>query len=286
MKFPWNKYEELVLDRRNTIQIFITNRCNRKCDGCFARHVMGDRSQDMARFEYMEVVHDFFDKGGKQVNLIGGEPLLHPNLKDFIGLNNDLGLKTTIYTNGYFLDRYTQEDFQGAKLRVSVYCKSGGTKSVQKLPKTNIPFDICYMVSSKTTVEEMLDTAYELEKNYPCKTFFISSLIELDNPEQEFFYDTKICMPVIEYKKLVHDFLNQYTGNLRIDASKRGVFESSKTLPDKKCRFANYFIGGKIIQCPFDIVNMKFQKDYSFGERNCQHNNTCLMSKVIYQKKS
>lgn len=284
MKFPWNKYNELPLARRNTLQVFITNKCNLKCEGCFARNVMGEDKQNMSVEEYSRVISDFVNKGGQQINLIGGEPYLHPELLFLIKINVENNLKTTIYTNGYFINKYTEEELMGAKLRVSLYCKSGNTKSVEKLPKTNVPFDVCYMVSSQTTVEEMLDTARELEKNHSCKTFFISSLRELDNPQKEFFYDTEICMPVMKYKELVHDFLNKYEGNLRVDVSKRGVFESTITVPDNQCRFSNYFIGGKIIQCPFDIVNLKFQKDYDFQKRHCQHNSTCLMSKVIYCK--
>ena len=91
MKFPWYKYEEQELDRRNTLQIFITNRCNLKCDGCFARNIMGDRKQDMSLKEYGEILLEFIQKGGKQINIIGGEPLLHPDIITMIELNNKFG---------------------------------------------------------------------------------------------------------------------------------------------------------------------------------------------------
>ncbi|PIT88468.1 MAG: hypothetical protein COU29_01650 [Candidatus Magasanikbacteria bacterium CG10_big_fil_rev_8_21_14_0_10_36_32] len=71
---------------------------------------------------------------------------------------------------------------------------------------------------------------------------------------------------------------------MEIHVSKRGVFESTKTIAENKCRFANYFIGGQIIQCPYDVVNLKFQKDYTFNTRHCQQSNTCLMSKVVFKK--
>ena len=48
MRFPWNKYIELPLERRNTLQVFITNKCNLKCKGCFARNVMGEDNQDIS----------------------------------------------------------------------------------------------------------------------------------------------------------------------------------------------------------------------------------------------
>jgi hypothetical protein len=136
------------------------------------------------------------------------------------------------------------------------------------------------MVSRKTTVDELIETASYIEDNYNCGVFFISSLRELDNPRQEFFDDTEMTMPVIQYKELVHQFLDRYEGNMEIHISKRGVFESLVNTAGNLCRFANYFIGGQIIQCPYDIINRKFQDDYEFDKRFCQHNNCCLMSKI------
>ena len=236
--------------------------------------------------EYRAAVKNFVRLGGGQINVLGGEPLLHPALKELLDINRAHHLKTTIYTNGYFLNRFKAEDFAGAKLRISLYCKTGGIKAIDNLPKVNFPIEVCYMVSKSTTLEELLETAADVEKNYQCPVFFISSIRELDNPNKEFFEDTPITMNVLDYKKLVHQFLRVYEGRMEIHVSKRGVFESTQTLPDNRCRFANYFIGGKVIQCPYDVVNLKFQPDYSFGARHCQQSSTCLMSKVIYKPKN
>jgi len=281
MKFPWNKYKELPVVRRNTLQIFITNDCNLRCYGCFARNIMGDDKSYMTLEEYKKVVDDSLIKGVERITLIGGEPFMHPDLDKMIRYNNAHLLKTTIYTNGYYLEKYINPL---AKLRISLYCKSGKMKSIDRLPKTETEIDVCFMVSRTTTVDELLETSSLLESDYFCGVFFISSLRELDNPNQEFFDDTDLSMPVMEYKKLVHDFLDRYEGKMEIHVSKRGVFESTVDLNVNKCKFANYFIGGKIIQCPYDIVNQKFQSNYEFDNRYCQHNSTCLMSKVIYKR--
>ncbi len=284
MYFPWKNYKELETNRKNTLQIFITNNCNIKCQGCFARNAMKDDSNISIK-EYKKVITTFLKKGGKQINILGGEPLLYPYLNELLDINRKYKIKTTIYTNGYYLNKFRKGFFKNIKLRVSVYCKSSGTKSVKALPKTEHPIDVCYMVSKKTTIKELLDTAKELEKDYNCKVFFISSIRELDNQNKEFFDDTKITMNLLDYKKLVHEFLCKYKGKMEIHISKRGVFESTKNLTEHVCRFANYFIGGKIIQCPYDVINLKFQKDFNFGKRNCQHNNTCLMSKIAFKRK-
>lgn len=285
MRFPWEKYEEIPAVRKNTLQIFITNRCNLKCKGCFARFVMQEKEGCIDLEEYEKVIENFLKKDGKQINILGGEPLLHPNLREILKLNREKNIRTTVYTNGNFLNRYTKENFQDIKVRVSLYCKTGNVKSAYELPKTDIPIDVCFMVSKNTTLEELCDSAIYVEKNYNCKVFFISGIRELDNPKKEFFEDTEITMSVLKYKELVHKFLEKYDGGMEIHISKRGVFESTKTITGNKCKFANYFVGGKIIQCPYDVVNLKFQRDYNFNQRYCQQNNTCLMSKIILRRR-
>lgn len=276
MKFPWNKYIELPLQRRNTLQVFITNKCNLRCEGCFARNVMeGGRSISIK--EYEDIIKVAIQKGCEQINILGGEPLLHPELKLLLKINKGHFLKTTIYTNGLLLYKYKPEDFKRVKLRVSFNTFG---KSIQNIP-LGFQFDANPMISANTTLEDLLNLSNVAEHKYKCRVFFLFSMRELDNPQQEFFVDTENTGSVIWYKELVHKFLIEYEGNMDIHISKRGVFESTKTLPDNKCRFANYFIGGKVIQCPYDVINLKYQDSYQFGKRYCQQNNTCLMSKII-----
>jgi len=284
MKFLLDKYEEIGSERKNTLQVFISNKCNLRCDGCFARNVMEGEDDFISLREYRDAVIKACKMGVRQINFLGGEPLLHPQFKDLIHSNKMLGLKTTVYSNGLLINKHNPEDFKEIKLRVSFY-NLEGYKGVKNFEQTYVPFDACFMVSASTTLDELLESAFYLEENFNCGVFFISSIRELDNPEQEFFNDTDLTMPVIEYKKLVCDFLNEYDGPMEVHISKRGVFESTKVVAENKCTFANHFIGGKIIQCPYDIVNLKYQKDYEFNKRYCQHNNTCLMSKVIYKRK-
>lgn len=285
MFFPWNKYEEIPAARRNTLQVFITNRCNLSCEGCFSKFIMEGGKLDISLEDYRGVISDFLKKGGEQINLLGGEPLLHPDLREILKINRLNKIKTTIYTNGSFLNNHNKQDFEDIKLRVSLYCKNGNIKSVNDLPKTDIPIETCYMISKNTSLEELLESADYIERNYNCNVFFISSIRELDNKRKEFFDDTYLTMNLLSYKEIIHNFLRSYEGNMEIHISKRGVFESTKNLAENKCRFANYFIGGKIIQCPYDTVNLNFQHDYLFNQRNCQQNNTCLMSKIILRKK-
>jgi len=290
MKFPWNKYEELPLSKRNTLQIFITNRCNLKCDGCFARNVMADNSHghDMTMAEYYRAVNVAIDKGAKQINILGGEPLLHPKLSEMCSYNIAWNLKTTVYTNGNYLETFESKDFHGAKIRVSLDNYLGTKKCIGNLIRTGFGVrhvDANYIITTETTIDGMLKSADILE-DCDCKVFFIFNMQEMAD-DRDFFdcSGNKLILPVMKYKKLIHEFLEMYNGNMEIHFSKRGVFESTLSLPHNKCKFANYFIGGKIIQCPYDIINLKYQDDYEYDTRFCQQNSTCLMSKIKLQRK-
>lgn len=297
MKFPWNKYEELPTKRHKTLQAFVTTRCNRNCPACFARNVM-DHATDMTMDVYHKAICDFIDKGGEKINLIGGEPLLHPKLERFLHLNRLRGLATTIYTNGYKLAEYNFPTIKrtkgikdaghlvGVKIRVGVYHYIGIDKPIRALPWTDFPIEICYMVSPDTDIYALVNAAKYAEEALNCRVFFISSIRELDNPKKEFFADTIHTMPILTYKQLVHDFLYQYNGDMEIHISKRGVFESTLSPTGNKCRFVNIFPDGRIIQCPYDVINLRYQPDYELNERFCQHNSTCLMSKIVVKRKT
>lgn len=294
MYFPWDKYEELPLSKRNTLQIFITNRCNLKCEGCFARNVMAGDSREISMKEYCSAVETARQKGARQINILGGEPLLHPKLDTMCELNAANDIKTTVYTNGIGLTKgLDYRYFHGAKLRVSLDSFTGTKKAVSNLMESGFGvqhIDANFMITTKTTVAELYYSANVLE-DYGCKVFFIFNFCEMAGCEEygdgDFFDETisDLELPVIDYKWLVHEFLELYGGSMEIHISKRGVFESTLSLPHNKCKFANYFIGGKIIQCPYDIINLKYQDDYEYDKRFCQQNSTCLMSKIKLQRR-
>jgi organic radical activating enzyme len=276
MFFPRYRYDELPVGVRNTLQVFVTRRCNLACESCFARNTSGPL--DMTWEAFMTHVNIGVSKGTQQITLIGGEPLLYPRIANACRYVQALGLRCTVYTNGYLLGTISLPN--GVKIRASIYYAHGPHKSLDTLTNT-MPVDICFMVGIGTKVSELL----EVVDSVRCRTLFISSLRELDNPRHEFFDDTAFTMPILEYKELVHTFLHEYTGPKEIHVSKRGVFESTLAPAVCHCRFANVLTTGEVIQCPYDMVNMRTQDDYEFGDRPCQHNSTCLMSKVVYRRK-
>lgn len=81
------------------IFLYITERCQLRCRHCY----MGDRLQsprEMSLDEITELLKYFKTIGHYKLYLLGGEPLLHPEVEKIILLANDLGFEVVVTSNG------------------------------------------------------------------------------------------------------------------------------------------------------------------------------------------
>lgn len=121
--FPWYP----VLD---VVEFHLTDQCNMNCTGCshyspFAEKWLADREsvqRDLAALRMK------FKGGIRHVNLLGGEPLLHPDLIGFLRCVKETCPETlvTIVTNGILLLKQSEEFWQacrdvGCRINVSLY---------------------------------------------------------------------------------------------------------------------------------------------------------------------
>lgn len=134
---PANKYSNLKIfgfpeklqsyrDGRITAPIYVRikpiNRCNHACHWCVYSdgtkrskdrpdkhlqahmHADMDEGSVMPREKGLELLNDLADIGTKAVTFSGGgEPLLHRNIAEFLGLSLERGLDLSIITNGQLL---------------------------------------------------------------------------------------------------------------------------------------------------------------------------------------
>lgn len=85
--------------------IILTSRCNLSCEYCFAHELTESDAGDIKMDDFMQIL-DFAGADG-EIGLIGGEPLLHKQINDFISILNgryDVR-RVLLFTNGIFLDR-------------------------------------------------------------------------------------------------------------------------------------------------------------------------------------
>jgi MoaA/NifB/PqqE/SkfB family radical SAM enzyme len=102
LQYDKDKWKLTEPELANRVQMFITNKCNKRCKGCFYGSQLDN--SEMTFEEYKEKLDPYISKIGKVI-LLGGEPTISPHLQEMIEYNQDLELSTTIYTNGYKLLR-------------------------------------------------------------------------------------------------------------------------------------------------------------------------------------
>lgn len=82
--------------------VLLTETCVRSCPYCFAKQYMSDADmKDLLSWDNLIYIADFLEGSGEHhISLLGGEPLLHPQIAEFIIYLNQRGFYVTIFTSG------------------------------------------------------------------------------------------------------------------------------------------------------------------------------------------
>src|SRR5690242_20810630 len=110
------------------LRISVMDRCNFRCPYCMPRETFHEsyrflKSSERLDFtELLQLTRVFVRAGVKKVRITGGEPLLRPNLADFIGdLTSIQGVEDiALTTNGVLLSKYASELKAAGLTRITV----------------------------------------------------------------------------------------------------------------------------------------------------------------------
>jgi len=284
MKLQYNKDKWQLCEPEylNTIQFFITNKCNRRCKGCFYASSL-DNKTHMTFDKYINILNNYLPQIQKVV-LIGGEPTLSPHLSDMIVYNQKHNLTTTIYTNGYKLDCLRNIDLYNVKVRIGILGLKRGEKALIDVDKVKFPVFIVQMLR-QDNIHEVMDIASYAEENFNCSDFMLSSIRDIE-VTKSFWEDTEETISNEKYAEIVQNFLNEYDGNMNIHISRRGVFEGNKHI--YHCRFFNFFPNKtQGIICPLDISLQLYDdpEKYSFQQRKCNKHSECILQKLVLKRR-
>lgn len=87
----------------NTASFHIVKPCNMSCKYCYATFTDFRVGKQITLNEAQIVVKKLFDAGLEKITFAGGEPLLYKNLPELIKYSKQIGLTTSIITNGSLL---------------------------------------------------------------------------------------------------------------------------------------------------------------------------------------
>lgn len=274
-----NKYEFIEPESKNTLQFFITNKCNKRCKGCFYNSRLGIGDMD---FEYYKDEIQRNLSNIQKVILLGGEPTFHSNLLEMIEYNRKCNLSTTLYTNGYNLEQFSGFNLDKLSIRIGILGVKNQEKNLFDI-KTQLPITIIYMLR-KNNIKELIPASIYSELYYNCKSFMISTIRDIE-VTKDFWVDTNETISSEEYISTLNQFMQLYKGTIKsLHISRRGILKGNKHV--KSCRFLNIFPNKEKIICPFDISLNKTSDDYIIGTRKCQKHHECLLQKIILKRKN
>lgn len=106
-----------------SLELEITGKCQLMCTHCLSESSPHASHGDMTPEDWRTVIIDAAALGIRTVQLIGGEPTVHPNWREFAELGLSLGLRVEVYSNLFHVnpawwDLFTQD---GVILATSYY---------------------------------------------------------------------------------------------------------------------------------------------------------------------
>jgi len=87
----------------------ITRKCNQKCFYCFNDSGYSRLQNELKLEEWEKTLTSLSDLGVESVHITGGEPFLHPNIIRILCKSVELGLSTTVLSNGFKVASYCYE---------------------------------------------------------------------------------------------------------------------------------------------------------------------------------
>jgi len=103
----------------NSIDLFITSRCNLRCRHCFSNS--GEENDELPLNLIKNILDQLESVGVLEVRINGGEPFSHPEIDEILEDLSDRRLRRVIITNGTLLDR---DKVQLLKRSKTIFLKS------------------------------------------------------------------------------------------------------------------------------------------------------------------
>ena len=80
------------------VQFYPTLRCDLSCKACFNRGI--PFTDDIKINDYERVASVLIDNGIREIDILGGEPALHPDIERILDINVKRSIRTSVSTNG------------------------------------------------------------------------------------------------------------------------------------------------------------------------------------------
>lgn len=165
------------------LHLHLTNQCNLRCPHCYMESGTGYDSE-LTTDEIKKLCHDFKEYGGTDVSLTGGEPTVRNDFFEISEYINSLGMRLSIFTNGFFWNEEKIKRIAALKLDGVQVSVDGFDEETNSVIRGNGIFEkalntVDLFVKYGVFVKVAVTAPYEIIKNHADKYItFSKSLIE------------------------------------------------------------------------------------------------------------
>lgn len=219
--------------------MYVTDQCNLDCHYCTEY----DNSKPHPELQEVKKWLDHIYKlGVVRVALVGGEPLMHPEIVDIVAHAKSIGLATSLTTNGFLLTKSLIEKFEIAGLDVIQI-------SVDRMTASEITKKSIKSVAGKITLLQNSSI-----------TFHITGVICEDTVEQSHqVLDYGLERSVPTEVRLVH---SDPDGHMRVEpASKQAQKDLLLSMKDRKSKGEKIHSTNMIMDYQIDLIDGNATED-------------------------
>ena len=283
--FCQDKYEKSLL-------LFITGKCNLNCTNCFSITSRGNQEMTVEQAVNIVKANPSFTK----IDLMGGEPLLHPQLTEMITELNRLNRQVSLYTNGICLDRL---DNRVMPIRACVSFHEIDSEDLSRKPLAPIADKLEHFVRQGNVLKLVFlmdrwnaKRALQIVDYVDQNLSFVKKLtIGLMRYENDYWNDCHCgVLSFHDYAQTVQHILDAYTGRLSIDIFLKGVLDfgiDPGFMPNRTNRFKCVFPDNTYSSCLFtacDTTHATLPQTLILPKEreSCMHTckNSCLADKI------
>ena len=263
-----------------TFLMFLTDKCNLRCKVCFNKSNLGN-GQEMS-FEYVKQIIDV-NADIDKYDIMGGEPLLHPEIDKILRYLESKEKKIGLYTNGFLLSKL-KKNYNNLKINMAFHAidaQDPSLKPIKKIEKVLLeyqevyPMKICYLMS-KSNASDFMEFVSYVERTFSkIKKITVGALRD----ESDYWnYKKDDIINDAEYIATIQSYLKNYKGNLDLDIFTEGILDSinlPKSQHNQINRFKCIYPGFKYTECLYDIGIDKKKSFTSSDPINFCESDTC-----------
>lgn len=251
------------------LNIEVTKRCNQRCFYCFNDSGVGSRANELSPERWLGILRALQPKGLESIHLTGGEPFAYPHAVDILAGAQEIGLGTSILSNGFRVPELTNtfpdvfRDLRVAQISLDsmdetvhnrrrnyAWAWQDAVSAIRVLRALNVSVEVSCVISESNLIdlESVADFCEGIDAGLIVRPMVSVGRATIHPISQSFACDLELCLQSLKTNRRVNFVEDRFhyvpDEQSHIDfASRKGLFTvlHDGTLRGDHCSITNVF---------------------------------------------